>query len=239
VDNLRLFKGVILGDAEGVMVDILAGKAVRNGSGLLVPVELRGRLANGREVIHARAEALLTERQPARGHRRNVPVLQRYSLERAGIYQQVLFHGPALQGIARVEGFGDRAIVGWVSAAPPPSVWLERPLRSHWLTDPLAIDSAFQLVVLWSREQLGANSLPGALGRYRQFQRGFPESGVRVLAEIQEASRTRVLADIEFLDSQGDVVARLDSYECVVDPSLNQAFRRNELVPPSSSSRAD
>ena len=40
---------------------------------------------------------------------------------------------------------------------------------------------------------------------------------------------TRVVADIEFLDEHGALVARLDAYECVVDASLNQAFRRNQI----------
>ncbi len=40
----------------------------------------------------------------------------------------------------------------------------------------------------------------------------------------------RAVADIEFLDARGELVARLDSYECVIDSSLNQAFRRNQLV---------
>ena len=34
---------------------------------------------------------------------------------------------------------------------------------------------------------------------------------------------------IEFLDARGELVARLGTYECVVDASLNQAFRRNQL----------
>ena len=149
-----------------------------------------------------------------------------------------MFHGPAMQGIERVDGLGERAIAGWVATSPAPSEWLEQPLRNAWLTDPLAIDSAFQLVVLWCRERLGANSLPTAIGGYRQFRRAFPAEGVRVVAEIRQASDARAVADIEFLDAQGELVARLGSYECVVDASLNQAFRRNQLATALAFSRA-
>ena len=82
------------------------------------------------------------------------------------------------------------------------------PLRSRWLTDPLAIDCAFQLVVLWSREHLGANSLPTAIARYRQFGPGFGDGSVRIVAEIRQASDARAVADIEILDARGDLVAR-------------------------------
>ena len=150
--------------------------------------------------------------------------LPEYRLSREAIYQTILFHGPAMQGILHVEGVGERTVAGHVAVAPVPSEWLDQPIRNTWLTEPLAIDSAFQLIVLWSRERLGANSLPTAIGRYRQFRRVFPADGVRVLAEIRQSSEARAVADIEFRDAQGQLVARLDSYECVIDASLNQAF---------------
>ena len=88
----------------------------------------------------------------------------------------------------------------------------------------------FQLMVLWCRERLGANSLPTAIGGYRQFRRAFPAEGVRVVATIRHASETRAVADIEFLDARGAVVARIDGVRVRHRPSLNQAFRRNQLA---------
>jgi acyl transferase domain-containing protein/NAD(P)-dependent dehydrogenase (short-subunit alcohol dehydrogenase family) len=233
VDELRLFKGVILNGLEPATVEIRAAKGVRRGAELVVPVELRGTLDNGREIVHARADVILADRHPSGTRRLSDQALSRPQLAREEIYSDVLFHGAAMQGIERVDGCGDRGIAGWVATAPPPSEWLERPLRSQWLTDPLAIDCAFQFIVLWTREHLGANSLPTSVGRYRQFRPGFGEKGVRIVAEIRQANDARAMADIEILDAGGELVARLDSYECVVDSSLNQAFRRNQLIAPS------
>jgi hypothetical protein len=233
VDDLRLFKGLILGGRQPAMLDIAAGKAVRDGDEFRVPIELRGQLDNGREVIHARAEVVLAARLGESRPRLDDLALPRPAFRRGDIYGPALFHGPAMQGIERVEGCGERGIAGRVRTAPAPAEWLERPLRSRWLTDPLAVDCAFQLVVLWTREQLGANSLPTAVGRYRQFRPHFGPRGVRVLVEIRQASDARAVADIEFLDERGDVVARIESYECVVDASLTQAFRRNQLTAPT------
>ena len=123
----------------------------------------------------------------------------------------------------------EQAIAAWVSTSPPPASWMDRPFRQTWLTDPLAIDAAFQLLVLWTRERFGASSLPTAVGAYRQFRKAFPAEGVRVLAAVREHSGHRAVADIEFLDQHGNLVARIESYECVIDASLNQAFRRNRL----------
>jgi hypothetical protein len=53
------------------------------------------------------------------------------------------------------------------------------------------------------------------------------------VAEVRHATESRAVADIEFLDDRGDLIARLESYECVVDASLGQAFRRNQLILPT------
>jgi acyl transferase domain-containing protein/NAD(P)-dependent dehydrogenase (short-subunit alcohol dehydrogenase family) len=234
LDNLRLFKGVTLTDRDAVTVDLMAGKAVRSGTDFVVPIELRGTLANGRDVVHARADVILAEWHTSGTRRLDDRRLPDYSLRRDEVYGGILFHGPALQGIEHVEGCGPRAIAARVATAPPPSAWVERPLRGRWLTDPLAIDCSFQLIVLWSREQLGADSLPTAVGRYRQFRAGLGDGTLRVLAEIRQATDARAVADIELVDQRGELVAQIDSYECIVDPSLSEAFRRNQLIAPSS-----
>jgi NAD(P)-dependent dehydrogenase (short-subunit alcohol dehydrogenase family) len=230
LDDVRLFKGVILKDRQRATVEIRAGRAVRDDGVFKVPVELGGTLPSGRDVAHARADVILAERHTTSAARLASQVMPPYPLTRDEVYQSILFHGPALQGIEQIDGCGERALAGWVSAAPAPSEWIDRPLRSRWLTDPLAIDSAFQLLVLWCSEQFRANSLPAAVGRYQQFRPAFPAASVRVVAEIRQASESRAVADVEFLDASGALIARLDAYECVIDRSLNQAFRRNRLV---------
>jgi Polyketide synthase dehydratase len=157
------------------------------------------------------------------------PELSPYPLSRDGIYQTVLFHGPQMQGIESVEGCSDRGIAGWVSSAPAVSEWIDRPSRNKWLVDPLAIDSAFQLVGLWTRAIVGSNSLPTGIGSLRLFHREFPEQGARAVVEIDQSTAARAVATIEIIDQARRLIARLDSFECVIDASLNQAFQRNRL----------
>ncbi len=194
---------------------------------------LRGRSHDGKEYLHGRAEVLLGTRPLSAPPRDDEPALPRAAWTPADIYSQVLFHGPAMQGIRSVEGSGERGIAGRVATSPAPSRWLERPLRSRWITDPLAIDCAFQLVVLWTRDHLGASSLPTAVGRYRQFRPDFGEADVRVVVAVRNSTPTRAVADVEFLDARGELIARIESYECVVDAALGRAFRRNQLAAPS------
>ena len=117
-----------------------------------------------------------------------------------------------------------------VKAAPEPSTWLRQPLRNNWITDPLMIDCAFQLMILWSFECFGSGSLPSFAGRYRQFQESFPDHGAQIAIRVTAEREHGASADMEFLDrNSGKLIARLEGYECVIDPSLQRAFRCNQL----------
>ena len=227
VDDFRLLKGLIVRDDRPERIRVLAGKPARRDALTVVTVELRGVLGDGREVLHARGEVVLGDGHPRRPEPADEPALAPYSGDRDEVYRDVLFHGPALRGIESVEGCGEAGIIARVATAPAPSEWLDQPLRRAWITDPLALDCAFQMMILWSFERAGAGSLPTYIGRYRQFRRAFPGEGVRVVARVTDAGTHRARADIDFLDGDGVPVARIEDYECVIDASLASAFRRN------------
>jgi NAD(P)-dependent dehydrogenase (short-subunit alcohol dehydrogenase family) len=239
-DNVRVLHGVILEEDRSCTIRVLAGKPVHDGPLTHVPVELRSSQQAGRkrlaeaDTLHVRGEVILAAQLPKPDAPQPEFPLDPYRRNQEEIYGQLLFHGPDLQGIETVEGCSKRGIIGLVAGAPAPTEWINRPLRNTWLTDPLVLDSAFQLMVLWTFENLGCGSLPCSVGRYRQHRRSVPRGGVRVVAEIQEATDHRVKANIFFLDSDGNIVARMDSYESVIDAGLNQAFRRNRLSQPAA-----
>jgi acyl transferase domain-containing protein/NAD(P)-dependent dehydrogenase (short-subunit alcohol dehydrogenase family) len=230
IDDMRLYKGVILNGPPSVAIEIRAGRPARVNGEFRVAVEMCGTLAGGREAPLARADVVLTARHGSGSPRLFHRTAGVYPDSNNDLYDSLLFHGPAMQGIVRVDGCNQHGISGWTRTRPSPAEWIKRPTRSEWLFDPLAIDCAFQLVVLWCRQQIGACSLPTGLRGYRQFKSLFPANEVRVVAEIREAFESRAVADIEFLDGDDDLIARIEGYECVIDLSLNQAFRRNELA---------
>jgi len=225
-DQLKVLKGVTLKAGECLKLQVLAGAASANGNQDLVEVELRAG-----QTLHARARLVLAfelDRAPGASL---TPATGEYAPGSKKIYQAGrLFHGPRLQGIESVEACDDQGIVATVASAPKPGQWMQKPLRSNWLADPLALDVAFQLMILWSLEQLGAGSLPTRVGRYRQYRQRFPEQDARIVIAIKQHSEHQALADIEFLDHEGELVARIEDYECVVDASLSKAFDRNQLT---------
>jgi hypothetical protein len=99
------------------------------------------------------------------------------------------------------------------------------------VADPLVIDAAFQMMILWSFAQHGAGSLPCFAGKYRQYRRTFPANPVQVVIRVKRDNGNFARADIEFRDTDGQVIATMEDYECVIDRQLDQAFRRNQLAP--------
>jgi NAD(P)-dependent dehydrogenase (short-subunit alcohol dehydrogenase family) len=233
-NDLRICKGVAFEQGAACNLHVMAGRAEKRDSLYFVPVELTGSASDGRSLLHARAEIVLATRLPE-GIRSIVDLpATPYSQGSSSIYnQERLFHGPDLHGIEQVTSCSPKGISALVKGAPQPSNWIKQPLRNIWLTDPLVLDSAFQLMILWSFERLGSASLPSFAGRYRQFQDTFPREGAQIMIRVTAERAHGASADMEFLDrNSGKLIARLEEYECVIDPSLQQAFRRNQLSQP-------
>ena len=222
-DDLRIFKGVTMGEGESVVIRVLAGAAVSEEGAERVAVELRSG-----KVLHARASIVLGGALATGRSLGAVAADRPYLAEAYGDGR--LFHGADLQGILAVEGWSMDGIVGQAAAAPGPGEWMEQPMRSGWVTDPLALDAAFQLMILWCFEAHGVGSLPTGAGRYRQFAGAFPKKGSRIQIHVQHVSEHAAEAVVEFLDEAGGLIARMDGYECVMDGSLKGAFAENQLA---------
>jgi hypothetical protein len=229
LDDLRIFQPVTAHEGRVTAVSVFAGKAVRQDGLHRVMAELRSRRPDGREVVHSRAEVLLAADLPRGGPPRPEPRLPPYPLDPDDVYQRVLFHGPELRGLEAVAGCGQEGITVVAQTAPTPSAWLRQPLRGQWLADPLVLDCAFQALSVWCHAERGAVSLPSALGCYRQYRRRFPAGAVRVVGRVVKAQGQVVRADVDLVDGAGQLVARIDGCECVLDTALNAAFRRNQL----------
>ncbi|MCZ2340221.1 MAG: SDR family NAD(P)-dependent oxidoreductase [Bacteroidales bacterium] len=231
LNDLRIIYGVMVEEDYHPALTVLAGRAVKVDKFFHVPVELRGKRRDGREVTHSQAEIVLTAALPKPPEASPKPVVQPYPHPVEEVYRYFLFHGPELHGIEKVEGLTETAFVGSARTAPPPGEWLQNPLRGSWVADPLVLDTAFQMMILWSFAQHGSGSLPCYAGHYRQFRRAFPTHPVQVVIQVKRDLGSSARADIEFCDVDGQVIATLNDYECVIDRGLDQAFRRNQFAP--------
>jgi hypothetical protein len=228
-DDLRVLHGIVLdGDAPSTL-RALAGKAVKKDGFYRTVVELRGTRGDGRDTLFARAEIVLATDLPPAPPARPVAARPLHSFTPEEIYSRVLFHGPDMQCIEEVEACDERGVVACLRAAPAPVEWVRRPLRQKWIADPLIVDGAFQMMILWSVAQSGAPGLPCYVAGYRQYRRAFPADGACVALEIVKATYLHALGDLDFLAADGQVIARMEGAECTLDAGLKRAYRRNRL----------
>jgi acyl carrier protein/NAD(P)-dependent dehydrogenase (short-subunit alcohol dehydrogenase family) len=230
-NDLRVLKGVALEEGQTHSLQVMTGKSMKSGGSHVVPVELSGKDEKGKEFIHARAKIVLATKLPEAKKPAAQLELAEYSRAVEDIYKEDrLFHGPDFHSIREIEGYSEAGISSLVRPAPLPSQWINQPLRNSWLADPLAIDSSFQMMILWSFERYKAGSLPVFTGRYRQYREHFPEKGAEIRIRITDHSASKARADIDFIDPlSGALIARIEDYECVIDASLNESFQRNKL----------
>ncbi len=230
-NDLRVLKGVTLEQGQTHTLQVMTGKAFKSGGMHVVPVELSGMTTAGQQFIHSRARMVLATKLPDRKpamERLELPVYPRAMEE---LYcPDRLFHGPDFHGIREMLGCSVDGIASLVRPAPKPTEWIRQPLRNSWLADPLALDSSFQLMILWSFERYQSGSLPVFAGRYRQYQDRFPETGVEIRVRVTSQSASKAAAEIDFVDpASGALIARIEDYECVINVSLNTSFQRNKL----------
>ncbi|RUA05250.1 MAG: hypothetical protein DSY84_00295 [Candidatus Neomarinimicrobiota bacterium] len=228
-DEVRVLKGVILNNGP-CDLRAVASKIRRTGDVFEVDVELRSG-PDDDPTAHARARAILATTLPTPPGYSRPAHLDEHDYRRGidAAYRDVLFHGPHFHGIERIDGYSSQGIIARVRLAPAPADWMDDPLRSAWLGDPLVIDAGLQMGILWCYEELGSVSLPTYGARYRQYTATFPGDGIVATLEVRERSTHRVTADITFLDTGGTVVAQMEGYAWTVDPSLGEAFGREQL----------
>ena len=96
------------------------------------------------------------------------------------------------------------------------------------MADPLVLDGAFQMAIVWCFEQTGMVCLPSYARTYRQYREAFPSTGVTAVMAVTHRRHRKLVADFTFLDADHQVVATLTGYEATVDLSLIHSFKNNE-----------
>ena len=144
-------------------------------------------------------------------------------------YGSSLFHGHAWQALDQVRFLGDDRLVALAKACPAPSSMMRAPLRGHWLLDPWAVDSLFQVMILAAQRHGHPGCLPTRISQLRIFGR-FDPAGSRLLVHLLRKGPHLMVADCEWEDASGRVVAQARNVECAIDASLGRAFRKNRIL---------
>jgi NAD(P)-dependent dehydrogenase (short-subunit alcohol dehydrogenase family) len=233
-DDFKVLKGITLAGPESVRIAVNFNSGISEDGIKPVYCEIRSQGASG-TVCHASATIIIgaAELSP-----RDPVVLaesQPYEFTMEVAYRRWLFHGPAMQGLDRVIGCSKRGISGVALRGPRPAQWMADPQRTSWVLDPLVLDVAFQLMILWSTEQFATGCLPCAIKSYRQYARSFPKTVTQINGLARGAKTSNIVeADLEFVDSSGQLIASMHGYQGIRDRSLVEAFSQRSLVAPEA-----
>jgi hypothetical protein len=223
--DLQVLRGLVL-DNGPRPVRVLAkpsGSAAHNG--MEVEVSIAG--ATPQAPLHYRAIACLRSELPAS------PSLKDFSLgdvtplplSLEEIYRQWLFHGPLMAGIRDITGIGVDGIAGDLMPSMPERC-LEGNAQGPWIIDPVVLDSALQLIIVWTRAQWDMTPLPA---RMRSYQRFGALSGQRINCQMRikaDSAGHIVHCDVAFYGDDGQLLGLVEDAEGVCSKALNRLAHR-------------
>jgi hypothetical protein len=84
------------------------------------------------------------------------------------MYRQWLFHGPLMAGIREIQGIGTNGIAGGLMPSMPQRC-LGRQAQGAWVIDPVVLDSALQMIIVWTRMHWDMTPLPSRMHTDKRF----------------------------------------------------------------------
>jgi hypothetical protein len=142
-----------------------------------------------------------------------------FSLEE--MYRQWLFHGPLMAGICEIKGIGADGIAGDLIPSIPERC-LGTNAQGAWVIDPVVLDSALQLIIVWTRLQWDMTPLPARLRSYKRFG---ALAGQRINCQMRikpDAAGHIVHCYIAFYGDDGQLLGLVEDAEGMCSKALNR-----------------
>jgi NAD(P)-dependent dehydrogenase (short-subunit alcohol dehydrogenase family) len=228
IDDMRLLSGIKIQNSEKQTIQLIPGETRQDGNYLTIGFELVNHVGDGKKTIHSKAKAILSDTAALPpSYTRPVKIGEsRYGKSIDECYDTILFHGSPLKGIQEIVGCSQQGMIALLATAPPPEIWIRDPYRPKWISDPLVLDAAYQMAILWCHETTGLVSLPSYTAGYRQYREEFPSGGVTAILEVKELTDHKMKGDFAFLDADDNIIASINGYEAIMDASLLKAFQK-------------
>ena len=145
-----------------------------------------------------------------------------FPIEIEDAYRELLFHGPLFRGIVAIDAIDERGASALLAPSRP-GACVAGADGMRWLLDPVLLDSALQVQVLWARLQWDVTLLPAEIGGYTLVG-AVPEAApARHELRISPASNAPLCqADHWFYGPDGRLVSMLRGVVGVGTRTLNR-----------------
>ncbi|HTE59387.1 MAG TPA: SDR family NAD(P)-dependent oxidoreductase [Solirubrobacteraceae bacterium] len=153
-----------------------------------------------------------------------LPALAAFPMTPEEAYDAYLFHGPLFQGIAAIEGMDERGARALMRPSSPADCLRDAGSPGAWLLDPILVDCALQMQVLWARVHWDVTLLPAQIDGFQRFAAlPSPAELVRHELRVRPASRAPMCtADHWLYGPDGELLATLTGVEGVGNRALNR-----------------
>jgi hypothetical protein len=132
-------------------------------------------------------------------------------------YERWLFHGPTYQVIESLTGADERGIDAVVRRESPAARRHDQP----WILDPVLVDAAPQLAMIWSRALFDVAVLPSRITRYRLYE-PVGEGDVQMMLRMRPGEDRQVYQADVWIVREGRVLAHMEGLEGAGSASLNR-----------------
>jgi acyl transferase domain-containing protein len=221
--DIRLLHGVTLDDDDGAAVRIAASRAAGADEMDVTIAAPDGGRRHYQAVVRLRqGGAAEGDDEPAA----SLAGLPPFRMSVDAAYRELLFHGPLFQGIVAIEGMDERGAVSLLRPSNPAQC-LAVADASDWLLDPVLLDSALQVQVVWARLHWDVTLLPAEIATYRRALSGprpVPSGGLvrHELLVRPDSEPPLCRTDHRFHLSDGRLLATLGGVVGVGTAALNR-----------------
>ncbi len=186
---IRLFDGVTLDDDRPRPVDIEVAPRADDALDVTIAPPKAGR-PHYRARVELRGPARAGEPTGAGAHDSPAAIddARPFPTSVADAYRDLLFHGPLFQGIVAIDGMDARGASALLLPSQAGRCVAGADGR-RWLLDPVLLDSALQMQVLWARLQWDVTLLPAEIGSYTWLGELPEDEPVRHELRIRPGSR--------------------------------------------------
>jgi hypothetical protein len=221
MQELRLLRGLVLDSGPQPVRVVARPSGTPTRDGLEIEVSIAG--VSPQAPPHYQVIACMGSRLPA------APSLEAFALEDVvslpfsveEMYRQWLFHGPLMAGIREIQGIGTNGIAGDLVPSMPQKC-LGRQALGPWVIDPVVLDSALQMIIVWTRMQWDMTPLPARMRSYKRFG---ALSGQRIKCQMQikpDATGHIVHCYVAFIGDDDKLLGLVEDAEGVCSKALNR-----------------
>ena len=146
-------------------------------------------------------------------------------------YQEYLFHGPSFHLVTAFDRVNERGIDAVVKASHP-SEWLpgkELSRESKWLFDPGLIDTALQMVMVWTKVERDTSALPSRFGAVTRYSSSLlPVKRLHLAFRVNQVTDYNLISEAMLFDERGMVHFHLQDIETTCSPKLKRLAKQDD-----------